>query len=565
MDTHQLDTAIAELAAGKDRWAALPVEERIAYLRTVHAGVAAVAGEWVTAACAAKGIPAGSPLAGEEWISGPYAVLGWLGAITETLQAVAEGKDPLAGLPARQRPDGQTVVRVMPYDATERLLLHGFSVEVWMEPGVTPATLREHAAARYRRPAPESGKVALVLGAGNISSIAPLDVLYKLYVDGEVVILKMNPVNDYLGPILQRAFAALVDDGYVRFAYGGGDVGAYLCRHEGVGTIHITGSERTHDAIVYGAGPDGAARKARDERVLDKPVTSELGGVGGTIVVPGEWSEADFAFQAEHIATQKLHNSGFNCVASQVLVLPEAWDGTPKLLDAVRKVLAEAPARPAYYPGADDRRSAAAAEYDGAETIGGRTLICGVDSSQPKEYAFTEEFFAPALAVTTLPGNGAAEFLRNAVRFANESLHGTLGANIIIDPRTARRLGGNLEDAVAGLRYGTVAVNVWTALGYLNPRAVWGAFPGHTYDDVQSGIGVVHNALLLDKAQKTVARGPFRPSPRSLLRGEFALSPKPPWFVTNRTADTTGRRLTDLAKDGKARHLPGIFASALRG
>src|SRR6266540_3437923 len=240
MDTHQLDTAIAELAAGKDRWAALPVEERIAYLRTVHAGVAAVAGEWVTAACAAKGIPAGSPLAGEEWISGPYA-------------------------------------------ATERLLLHGFSVEVWMEPGVTPATLREHAAARYRRPAPESGKVALVLGAGNISSIAPLDVLYKLYVDGEVVILKMNPVNDYLGPILQRAFAALVDDGYVRFAYGGGDVGAYLCRHEGVDTIHITGSERTHDAIVYGAGPDGAARKARDERVLDKPVTSELGGVGGTI------------------------------------------------------------------------------------------------------------------------------------------------------------------------------------------------------------------------------------------------------------------------------------------
>ncbi|MEU2237490.1 hypothetical protein ABZ585_42055, partial [Streptomyces vietnamensis] len=30
------------------------------------------------------------------------------------------------------------------------------------------------------------------------------------------------------------------------------------------------------------------------------------------------------------------------------------------------------------------------------------------------------------------------------------------------------------------------------------PRATWGAYPGHTLDDVQSGIGIVHNALLLD-------------------------------------------------------------------
>jgi aldehyde dehydrogenase (NAD(P)+) len=43
----------------------------------------------------------------------------------------------------------------------------------------------------------------------------------------------------------------------------------------------------------------------------------------------------------------------------------------------------------------------------------------------------------------------------------------------------------------------------------------------------------------------------------------MALSPKPPWFVTNHTAATTGRRLTDFAA-APAVPLPAIFASAPR-
>ena len=81
----------------------------------------------------------------------------------------------------------------------------------------------------------------------------------------------------------------------------------------------------------------------------------------------------------------------------------------------------------------------------------------------------------------------------------------------------------------------------------------------------QGGIGVVHNALLLDRPQKTIVRGPFRPFPRSVAQGEFTFMPRPPWFVTNRTAHVTGRRLTNYAADGKLKHLPGIFVSALRG
>jgi aldehyde dehydrogenase (NAD(P)+) len=75
----------------------------------------------------------------------------------------------------------------------------------------------------------------------------------------------------------------------------------------------------------------------------------------------------------------------------------------------------------------------------------------------------------------------------------------------------------------------------------------------------------VHNALLLDDTERTVVRGPFRPLPRSIVNGEFSISPKPPWFTSNRTAATTGRLLTYFAGAPRWSKLPRIFASALRG
>jgi aldehyde dehydrogenase (NAD(P)+) len=122
-----------------------------------------------------------------------------------------------------------------------------------------------------------------------------------------------------------------------------------------------------------------------------------------------------------------------------------------------------------------------------------------------------------------------------------------------------------LEAAVADLRYGTIGINVWNAGAFLLGQAVWGGYPGATKDDIQSGQGFVHNSLMFDKAQKTVLRGSFYPFPRAWRHGEFHIAPKPPWFVTNKTAHTTLRRVTRLATDPHPKHLPGIFISALRG
>ncbi|MGW2264179.1 hypothetical protein [Streptomyces koyangensis] len=75
----------------------------------------------------------------------------------------------------------------------------------------------------------------------------------------------------------------------------------------------------------------------------------------------------------------------------------------------------------------------------------------------------------------------------------------------------------------------------------------------------------MHNAFLLEDVEKTVVRAPFAPAPRGLFTGSPSLSPRPPYYVTNRTGRTTMTRLTSYATDPRPTRLPGIFASALRG
>ncbi len=566
MDTQQLDQVLTKVADHKTVWARLPIKDKIQYLIEVRQATVANAQRWADAETKAKQLRVGSPLVGAEaWLAGPYGVVAWLSASIQTLTALDTNADVLAHVKLRRSVDGKLVARVLPHDIYEELLFHGITADVWMQEGVTEQTLRENMASFYRREDPD-GELALVLGAGNVSAIVPLDILDRMINCGEVVVCKMNPVNEYLGPIFEDIFAQLVRDGYLAFVYGAGDVGEYLTRHDAVQAIHITGSARTHDLIVYGPGEEGQRRKAADDRAVGKPINSELGGVGATVVLPGPWTEADFRYQSEHVVTQKLHNSGHNCVASQVLVLPADWDGSARMLREIRQRLDVSEPRVAYYPGTEERLSALQQAEPAAEVLGGdakRLFVADVDPTAD-HYGFRTEFFAPAMVTTSLPGD-AGQFLRRAVDFCNDRLYGTLSVNLIVHPRTRRQLGADFDRAIAALRYGGVGINVWAAAAFLLPRAAWGAYPGHSYTDVQSGIGVVHNALMFDKPLKTVVSAPFRPFPRSIRGGEYTLFPKPPWFLTNKTSESTVRKLTELAAAPSATKLPAVFASALRG
>ncbi len=566
MDTQHLDQALTKVGDHKTVWARLPVKDKIQYLAEVREATLARAQRWADAETKAKQLRAGSPLVGAEaWLAGPYGLVAWVSASIQTLTALDTGADVLGPVKLSRSIDGKLVARVLPFDIYEELLFQGITADVWMQDGVTEQNLRENMAGFYRREDPD-GELALVLGAGNVSAIVPLDILDRMINCGEVVICKMNPVNEYLGPIFEDIFAQLIRDGYLAFVYGGGDVGEYLTRHDAVQAIHITGSAHTHDLIVYGPGEEGERRKAADDRVIGKPVNSELGGVGATIVLPGPWTEADFRYQSEHVVTQKLHNAGHNCVASQVLVLPAGWDGSPRMLSEIRRGLDVSEPRAAYYPGTEQRLAALQQAEPAAEVLGGeakRLLAADVDPASG-HYGFRTEFFAPAMVTTSLPGD-AAQFLRHAVDFCNDQLYGTLSVNLIVHPKTRRQLGEEFDRAIAALRYGGIGINAWVGAAFLIARAAWGAYPGHSYTDVQSGIGVVHNALMFDKPLKTVVSAPFRPFPRSIRSGENTLFPKPPWFLTNKTSESTARKLTEFAAAPSATKLPALFASALRG
>ncbi|HOC43823.1 MAG TPA: aldehyde dehydrogenase family protein [Thermoanaerobaculales bacterium] len=565
-DRRGLDRAIGELRAHADEWARLGMDRKLAMLLATRRNLGRCGRRWVDASVAAKRIDPRSPWVGEEWVVGPWALAATISGYLDTLSALAAGRLPgFRG--ATTRADGRLIVPVFPRSVFDRLLLSGVTAEVWMQPGITAAELEERMASFYREPEPR-GRVALVLGAGNVNGIAPLDALYRLIGRGQAVLLKMSPVNAYLAPILEEVLEPFVAAGYLRVVSGGAEVGEYLTRHDGIDEVHITGSAATHDAIVWGAGEQAAERRRRGEPLLGKPITSELGGVGPVIVVPGPWSAADLRYQAEHVVTMKLHNGGCNCVSAQVLVLPREWPLQAAFMGELRRLLRELPPRAAHYPGAADRQRAAAAVHPDAELFAGevpRTLITGLDPESAAEHCFSNEAFGEVLAVVDLPGGDASSFLDNAVAFCNRRLAGTLGVTVLVHPRTMREEAAALDRAIADLEYGGVGVNIWCAIAFLLAQATWGAYPGHTIEDVGSGIGVVHNSFLIEGSQKTVARASFYPFPRSWVHGNLSLLPKPPWFVTNRTAHITARRVAGVAADPAWRRIPGIFASALRG
>ena len=556
----EMDIAVQALQEQKQAWVRTTLKERIAIIDELTHNFAVIAPQWVATCLQAKGLSTEHPA--EEWAVGPWPVLKTLSQFRQSMLDIETTKHPKIPGPVTTQPDGQVVVQVFPQTIYDRILFTGVTAELWMQPGVSTQQLAETQAIAYRE-ATHPGEVALVLAAGNVSSIAPLDILYKLFVEDQVVILKTNPVNEYLGPLIEEGFRSLVQNGFLRVVYGGASEGAYLCNHESVDEIHITGSDKTFNAIVFGTGPEGEARRQRNEPLLHKRVTGELGNVSPVIVVPGEWSDKDIAYHAEHIVTMLTTNAGFNCNATRVIITHKSWPQREQLLQQIRRVLKQVPVRDSYYPGAQDRQKAFVVQHPDAEQIGVAsnqqlpwTLIADVDANNEDDICFTTEAFCGLFAETALDAPDAATFLDKAVMFANDTLWGTLNATILVSPSSLKdaRIADATERAIATLRYGTIGVNYWAGIGYALGTTTWGAFPGHSLDDIQSGTGVVHNTLMFDRPQKSVIRAPFR------------ITPTPIWFVTQgKKADKVFPLIVDLEVSPSPLKLPAILWAAIIG
>jgi acyl-CoA reductase-like NAD-dependent aldehyde dehydrogenase len=561
MDTEKLDEKLERLDAHKEEWADLPIADKIEMARRLKRRTVEVGDRQVAKAIEAKGIRPDSPHVGEEWLGGVMATVRNLRLLIETLEEIYhDGEPPIDESDVRVRPNGRIAVDVFPKSIWDKLMYTGFEAEVYQQAGVTRENLYEHMASFYLHEDPV-GAVALVLGAGNVASIPPLDCIYKLYAEGQVCILKMNPVNEYIGPFVEEAFREFIDAGFLEVVYGGADVGEYLVHHDLVHEIHMTGSDRTHDAIVYGTGEEGERRKAEDDPLIDKPITSELGNVSPVIVFPGEWSDAELDFQAQNIASQLVNNAGFNCNAVRVVITWEDWPQRQELMDRVVAILEDVGPRAAYYPGARERYEAFIDQHEErADEAGDHgeehlpyAVIRDVDPSKTDDISFQREAWCTVMSETALDAADPREYLAKAVEFSNDVLWGTLSASIIIDPRAQKTYEDDVEQAIEDLEYGSVVLNHWPALAYALASTTWGAYPGHTRQDIQSGIGVVHNTFLFDKPEKSVVRGPF------------VVKPKPPWFATNTRTHEIAPRLVDFEEDPSVLKFVKILWPALRG
>ncbi|HJL20555.1 MAG TPA: aldehyde dehydrogenase family protein, partial [Sandaracinaceae bacterium LLY-WYZ-13_1] len=470
----EIDRLVEQLAAKKDAWVRTPLTRRVHLLRRCIVRTEAVAEDWVRAACRAKAIDFHGPRAGEEWLGGPVTTLRNLRLLAESLEA---GGQPAANQ-LTQRPDGQWVAEVFPTNGWDKLLFGGITGEVWIEPGQEPTQGRIYRE-KARGEMPE-GKVSLVLGAGNVASIGPMDALHKLFVEDEVVIVKTNPVNAYLQPYWEEAFRPLLDEGVFYVVRGGADVGSHLVHHEKVDTIHMTGSDRTHDAIVWGSDPEEQARRKRTgEKLVDKPISSELGAVTPVLVVPGPWSDEDLDFQARHVAGMITNNASFNCNAAKVVAVADGWPQREIFMEKLERHLAETPPRVAYYPGAHRRYEGFLESYPQAKALGPRservvpwTVIPEVPAEKG-EYALTNEAFCGVVAQTKLPASDPASFLKAMVDFANDDCWGTLSCMVLVHPETRRKHAAAFDQALQKLRYGGIGVNAWAGLIYGLVSPTW--------------------------------------------------------------------------------------------
>ena len=185
------------------------------------------------------------------------------------------------------------------------------------------------------------------------------------------------------------------------------------------------------------------------------------------------------------------------------------------LLEQKKFITAEA----CYYPGGMESYEKFKKRYPRAEILGQKKkyfdnqldplFIAEVESDSP---ALTEEAFTMVLAQTSIRGTGADPllFLEKAVDFCNEKVFGDLGCSVIIDPRTAGRIGSGLDDSIARLEYGIIGVNVWCGMMSIFPQLTWGAFPGNTAANIESGVGQLGNGYMFDQIEKSVLWTPMR-------------------------------------------------------
>lgn len=544
-DMKDVHEKVERVYASKGKWASLPIKDKLAILVEMFDCLKTKidAEQWALDDLKAMSVPETVEIArAMSMITNMKILSSDIEVLLDTLSTIqATGAPPK--VPMKPLANGQMVASVYPrpWMPGDRGGPQGaWQAEMYLTPGSAPTQ------GKFYGKHAHSGKCALILAAGNQGFLGLCDALYTLFVDGEVCIVKHHPVREYNNKWTEILFEPLIRDGFFATIVGGVEVSSFLCNHPRVEHVHMTGGKPTHDAIVWGA-PDGREeRMKKNNPVLTKPMTSELGAVTPWIIVPGTepWTQEQILHHAKYLAVCFINNNSCNCNAPKCLVLGKDWPQRQQFLGTLKAILKKMPHPAPYYPGTQQRYAAFMKEYPDAEQI--KSEIPGPPSYGPlgaavpwtfidvpyekanvpldspeHPYCLHTEAFAPVLAVIQdIPGN-SEEFMQTVVPFVNKSLFGTLSCVFVIDDKTMEAKKDAYQTAVNELKYGTVGVNAWGGSCFMLPTASWGAFPGETLDNVASGIGSVRNYLLFDNVEKTVVKAPF------ISPGHIGTDPEP--------------------------------------
>ena len=481
---------------------------------------------WATICSDNKGTTK-TPAEGEEWLGGPFAsVL----ATQYYIKSLTNDDD----LSEKKYNSEENSYKVFPNNFIERITFPFIDAKVIFNKSMSFDDINKYRGFSKRYDIDPS--ITLVLGAGNFSSIPYLDVLYHLITRKSVILLKLNPVNEYLKPVFEKVFQNFIERGYIIVTTGNIDESKYMATHPGINHIHLTGSDKTFEDIVYGRELTEKERKSKSlSKINNKPITSELGNVTPIIIHPGKWSTSDIKYQARKIVTAKLNNNGFNCIAAQVVVLPDGWGQTETLIKYVKHYMSKAKERKAYYPESIERLEKLEKDK-GYERVNALSCVTPHLTREIKAYSKFEidEVWSSTIYFKKIEYTSVEDFANKAIDYCNDELWGNLGVSVIIKDHN-RKFNKHITNLyVDELNYGTVAINEWAAIGYIIPQLPWGGFPGNRDNDIQSGQSVVHNSMLFESPLKGVVNTKFRIS-RII---------DPPWFVTNKKARRLFKNLT---------------------
>ena len=500
---------------------------------------------WATICSDNKGTTK-TPAEGEEWLGGPFAsVL----ATQYYIKSLINDDD----LDEGNFNNSENSYKVFPNNFIERITFPFINAKVYFNKSMSFEDINKFRGFSKRYDIEPS--ITLVLGAGNFSSIPYLDVLYHLITRRSVILLKLNPVNEYLKPVFEKVFQNFIERGYIIVTNGNINESKYMATHPGINHIHLTGSDKTYEDIVYGRELTGNERSIKTiSKINHKPITSELGNVTPIIIHPGKWSTSDIKYQARKIVTGKLNNNGFNCIAAQVVVLPDGWGHTETLIKYVKYYMNKAKDRKAYYPDSIERLTKLEKDksYERVNSLSCTTPHLTREIKAYNKYEL-DEVWSSTIYFRKIAYSNAEDYVKKSIDYCNNELWGNLGVSVIIKNHNNKFNKHITNSYIENLKYGTIAINEWAAIGYIIPQLPWGGFPGNKDNDIQSGQSVVHNSMLFESPLKGIVETKFRIS--RLI--------DPPWFITNRKSRRLFMNLTYFQINNTKINLIKLIFSAL--